>query len=75
MKVQRRDSRRVEQALYDGAGILGLEEYFAESTRLTSSVLRYHFEPGTSGACTGTTPRLPTAAPGGLRRAVPGPQR
>jgi len=48
MKVQRRDSRRVEQALYDGAGILGLEEYFAESTRLTSSVLRDHFEPGTS---------------------------
>jgi mannose-6-phosphate isomerase-like protein (cupin superfamily) len=48
MKLQRRDSRRVEQPLYDGAGVLGLEEYFADSTRLTSSVLRYHFEPGAS---------------------------
>jgi mannose-6-phosphate isomerase-like protein (cupin superfamily) len=48
MKLQRRDSRQVEQPLYDGAGILGLEEYFADSTRLTSSVLRYHFEPGAS---------------------------
>jgi mannose-6-phosphate isomerase-like protein (cupin superfamily) len=48
MKLQRRDSRRVERPLYDGAGVLGLEEYFADSTRLTSSVLRYHFEPGAS---------------------------
>ena len=48
MKLQRRDSHLVEQTLYDGAGVLGLEEYFADSTRLTSSVLRYHFEPGTS---------------------------
>jgi quercetin dioxygenase-like cupin family protein len=48
MKLQRRDSRRVDQPLYDGAGVLGLEEYFADSTRLTSSVLRYHFEPGAS---------------------------
>jgi quercetin dioxygenase-like cupin family protein len=48
MKLQRRDSRRVEQPLYDGAGVLGLEEYFADSTRLTSSVLRYCFEPGAS---------------------------
>ena len=48
MELQRRDSRRVEQPLYDGAGVLGLEEYFADSTRLTASVLRYHFEPGAS---------------------------
>ena len=48
MKLQRRDSLRVEQPLYGGAGVLGLEEYFADSTRLTSSVLRYHFEPGAS---------------------------
>jgi quercetin dioxygenase-like cupin family protein len=48
MRLQRRDSRRVEQPLYDGAGVLGLEEYFANTTRLTSSVLRYHFEPGAS---------------------------
>ena len=48
MKLQRRDSRRVDKPLYDGAGVLGLEEYFADATRLTSSVLRYHFEPGTS---------------------------
>jgi len=34
--------------LYDGTGVLGLEEYFADSTRLASSVLRYHFEPGAS---------------------------
>ena len=34
--------------MYDGAGVLGLEQYFADSTRLTSSVLRYYFEPGTS---------------------------
>ena len=46
--MQRRDSLRVEQPLYGGAGVLGLEEYFADSTRLTSSVLRYHFEPGAS---------------------------
>ncbi|WP_051277153.1 cupin domain-containing protein [Marmoricola sp. URHB0036] len=46
--VQRRDSRRVERPLYDGDGVLGLEEYFADSTRLTSSVLRYYFEPGAS---------------------------
>ena len=46
--VQRRDSRRVDEPLYDGAGVLGLEEYFADSTRLSSSVLRYHFEPGAS---------------------------
>jgi mannose-6-phosphate isomerase-like protein (cupin superfamily) len=48
VRLQRRDTRRVEQPLYDGAGVLGLEEYFADSTRLTSSVLRYYFEPGTS---------------------------
>jgi quercetin dioxygenase-like cupin family protein len=48
MQVQRRDSHRVEQPLYDGAGVLGLEEYFAEATRLTSSVMRFHFEPGAS---------------------------
>lgn len=48
MKLQRRDSRLVEQSLYDGAGVLGLEQYFADSTRLSSSVLRYHFEPGAS---------------------------
>ena len=48
MKLQRRASRQVERPLYDGAGVLGLEEYFADSTRLTSSVLRYHFEPGAS---------------------------
>jgi quercetin dioxygenase-like cupin family protein len=48
MELQRRDSHRVEQPLYDGAGVLGLERYFADSTRLTSSVLRYHFEPGVS---------------------------
>jgi hypothetical protein len=48
MKLQRRDSHRVEQPLYDGAGVLGLEAYFADSTRLTTSVLRYHFEPGAS---------------------------
>ena len=34
--------------MYGGAGVLGLEEYFADSTRLTSSVLRYQFEPGAS---------------------------
>lgn len=48
MKLQRRDSRRVDQPLYEGTGVLGLEKYFADSTRLTSSVLRYHFEPGAS---------------------------
>ncbi len=48
MNLQRRDSHRVEEPLYDGSGVLGLEEYFADSTRLTSSVLRYHFEPGAS---------------------------
>jgi mannose-6-phosphate isomerase-like protein (cupin superfamily) len=48
MKLQRRDSHRVERQLYDGAGVLGLEQYFAESTRLSTSVLRYHFEPGAS---------------------------
>lgn len=48
MELQRRDSHQVEQPLYDGAGVLGLEKYFADSTRLTSSVLRYHFEPGAS---------------------------
>jgi mannose-6-phosphate isomerase-like protein (cupin superfamily) len=48
MKLQRRDSLRVEKPLYDGAGVLALEEYFADSTRLASSVLRYSFEPGTS---------------------------
>ena len=48
MMLQRRDSRRVEQPLYDGAGVLGLGAYFADSTLLTSSVLRYHFEPGAS---------------------------
>ena len=48
MELQRRDSRRVEQPLYDGAGVLGLEEYFADSTRLAASVLRYRFEPGAS---------------------------
>lgn len=48
MELQRRDSRRVEQPLYDGTGVLGLEEYFVDSTRLSSSVLRYHFEPGAS---------------------------
>jgi mannose-6-phosphate isomerase-like protein (cupin superfamily) len=48
MKLQRRDSRSVEQPLYDGEGVLGLEEYFADSTRLTTSVLRYRFEPGAS---------------------------
>ena len=48
MQLQRRDRHRVEQPLYDGAGVLGLEEYFADSTRLTSSVMRFHFEPGAS---------------------------
>lgn len=46
--VQRRDSHLVEQPLYDGAGVLGLERYFADSTRLSSSVWRYYFEPGAS---------------------------
>jgi quercetin dioxygenase-like cupin family protein len=46
--LQRRDNRRIEKSLYDGGGALGLEEYFRDSTRLGTSVLRYHFEPGAS---------------------------
>ncbi|MBV9832605.1 MAG: cupin domain-containing protein [Marmoricola sp.] len=48
MDLQRRGTRLVQENLYDGSRVLGLERYFADSSRLGSSVMRYHFEPGAS---------------------------
>ncbi len=48
MELQRRDTESIEGPLYEGAGSLTLEQYFSGRSRLSSSLMRYQFEPGTS---------------------------
>lgn len=46
MQVQRRGDGAYDWKLYDGAGRIGVEWYFRDSTALPSSVMLYHLEPG-----------------------------
>ena len=48
IEVQRRDSQRIEQSLYNGAGVLIHETFFPDRSELPSSLVRYYFAPGTS---------------------------
>ena len=46
MRVQRRNDNPHDWALYRGAGRIGVEWYFKETTKLQASVMLYHLEPG-----------------------------
>ncbi|WP_300264996.1 cupin domain-containing protein [Microbacterium sp.] len=46
MRVQRRGDNPFEWELYKGAGRVGIEWYFKETTQLPASVMLYHLEPG-----------------------------
>ncbi|MDQ0642727.1 cupin domain-containing protein [Microbacterium murale] len=46
MFVQRRGDNAHEWELYRGAGRIGIEWYFKETTSLPISVMQYHLEPG-----------------------------
>jgi mannose-6-phosphate isomerase-like protein (cupin superfamily) len=46
MLVQRLGDNALEWALYGGAGKVDVEWYFRERTALSTSVVRYHLEPG-----------------------------
>ncbi|GGD62474.1 cupin domain-containing protein [Microbacterium murale] len=46
MRMQRRGDNAHEWELYRGAGRIGIEWYFKETTHLPSSVMLYHLEPG-----------------------------
>lgn len=46
MRVQKLGDNAHEWELYRGAGRIGIEWYFKETSHLPSSVMRYHLEPG-----------------------------
>lgn len=46
MRIQRRGGNAHEWELYRGDGTIGIEWYFKETTKLPSSVMLYHLEPG-----------------------------
>lgn len=46
MRIQRRGDNAHDWELYDGGGSIGIEWYFKETTRLGTSVMLYHLEPG-----------------------------
>lgn len=46
MQIQRRGEGHHDWKLYEGEGRLGVEWYFRRSTRLPTSVMLYHLEPG-----------------------------
>lgn len=46
MRVQRQGDNAHDWELYHGAGRIGIDWYFKETTALPISVMRYHLEPG-----------------------------
>lgn len=48
MHVQRRGDAHHDSALYSGEKRVGMEWYFRDLTRLETSVMLYHLEPGAS---------------------------
>lgn len=48
MHLQRRGDEHHDWSLYRGDGSVGIEWYFRELTKLQTSVMLYHLEPGAS---------------------------
>lgn len=46
--LHRRGDDYREAQLYDGRGVVGLDVYFRETTRLPTTVMRYVLDPGTA---------------------------
>lgn len=46
MQIQRRGDDHHDCSLYGGAGEIGIEWYFSRTTRLPTSAMLYHLEPG-----------------------------